>query len=103
MAEIKLTKDNFEAEVLQADRPVLVDFWASWCNPCRMLAPIIAEIAEEYAGKIKVGKVNVDEEMQLAGRYHIEGIPTVLLFKNGQVVNTCVGYCPKENIDAMLK
>ena len=103
MAEIKLTDQNFEQEVLRADMPVLVDFWASWCGPCRMLAPVIAEIAEEYAGKVKVGKVNVDEQPNLANRYGIASIPTVMLFKNGEVVNTSLGYRPKNELETMLK
>ncbi len=103
MAEIKLTDQNFEQEVLRADLPVLVDFWASWCGPCQMLAPVIAEIAEEYAGKVKVGKVNVDEQPNLANRYGIASIPTVMLFKNGEVVNTSLGYRPKNELETMLK
>ena len=103
MAEIKLTDQNFEQEVLRADLPVLVDFWASWCGPCRMLAPVIAEIAEEYAAKVKVGKVNVDEQPNLANRYGIASIPTVMLFKNGEVVNTSLGYRPKNDLETMLK
>lgn len=103
MAEIKLTDQNFEQEVLRADMPVLVDFWASWCGPCRMLAPVIAEIAEEYAGKVKVGKVNVDEQPNLANRYGIASIPTVMLFKNGEVINTSLGYRPKNELETMLK
>ena len=103
MAEIKLTDQNFEQEVLHADMPVLVDFWASWCGPCRMLAPVIAEIAEEYAGKVKVGKVNVDEQPNLANRYGIASIPTVMLFKNGEVVSTSLGYRPKNDLETMLK
>lgn len=103
MAEIQLTDQNFEQEVLRADMPVLVDFWASWCGPCRMLAPVIAEIAEEYAGKVKVGKVNVDEQPNLANRYGIASIPTVMLFKNGEVVNTSLGYRPKNDLETMLK
>ena len=103
MAEIKLTDQNFEQEVLRADLPVLVDFWASWCGPCRMLAPVIAEIAEEYAGKVKVGKVNVDEQPNLANRYGIASIPTVMLFKNGEVVNTSLGYRPKNDLETMLQ
>ncbi len=103
MAEIKLTDQNFEQEVLHADMPVLVDFWASWCGPCRMLAPVIAEIAEEYAGKVKVGKVNVDEQPNLANRYGIASIPTVMLFKNGEVINTSLGYRPKNELETMLK
>lgn len=103
MAEIKLTDQNFEQEVLRADMPVLVDFWASWCGPCQMLAPVIAEIAEEYAGKVKVGKVNVDEQPNLANRYGIASIPTVMLFKNGEVVSTSLGYRPKNELETMLK
>lgn len=103
MAEIQLTDQNFEQEVLRADLPVLVDFWASWCGPCRMLAPVIAEIAEEYAGKVKVGKVNVDEQPNLANRYGIASIPTVMLFKNGEVVSTSLGYRPKNELETMLK
>lgn len=103
MAEIKLTDQNFEQEVLHADLPVLVDFWASWCGPCQMLAPVIAEIAEEYAGKVKVGKVNVDEQPNLANRYGIASIPTVMLFKNGEVVSTSLGYRPKNDLETMLK
>lgn len=98
MAELKITTDNFEQEVLKSDIPVVVDFWASWCGPCRMLAPIIAEIAEEQAGKIKVGKLNVDEEPQLAAKYRVMSIPMVALFKNGEVVETSIGYKPKEEL-----
>ena len=103
MAEIQLNEQNFEQEVLRADLPVLVDFWASWCGPCRMLSPVIAEIAEEYAGKVKVGKVNVDEQPNLANRYGIASIPTVMLFKNGEVVSTSLGYRPKNELETMLK
>lgn len=103
MAEIQLNEQNFEQEVLHADMPVLVDFWASWCGPCRMLSPVIAEIAEEYAGKVKVGKVNVDEQPNLANRYGIASIPTVMLFKNGEVVSTSLGYRPKNELETMLK
>ena len=103
MAEIQLNEQNFEQEVLRADLPVLVDFWASWCGPCQMLAPVIAEIAEEYAGKVKVGKLNVDEQPNLANRYGITSIPTVMLFKNGEVVSTSLGYRPKDELETMLK
>ncbi len=98
MAEIKITTANFEEEVLKSELPVLVDFWATWCGPCRMVGPIVSEIAEEYDGKIKVGKVNVDEEMTLATKYGITGIPTLLVFKNGEVANSQIGYAPKEDL-----
>ena len=98
-----ITKQNFEAEVLKSDLPVLVDFWASWCGPCKMLSPIIEEIEKEYAGKVKVGKVNVDEEIELAQMFRVASIPTVLLFKEGKVVNQSIGYRPKEDIESMLK
>lgn len=100
--EITLTKENFETEVLKSELPVLVDFWASWCGPCKMLAPTVAEIAEEYSGKVKVGKVNVDEEDELSREYGIVSIPTVILFKNGQPVKTSVGLVPKETLTAMF-
>ena len=100
--EIKITKDNFEAEVVKADRPVLVDFWATWCGPCMMLGPVIAEIAEERKDVIKVGKVNVDEEPELAAKFGIMSIPAVLLFKNGEVVANSVGYVPKEALNAFV-
>ena len=91
---------NFEAEVLTASgsQPVVVDFWAEWCRPCHMLAPTVAEIANDYAGKIKVMKLNVDEAMNSAGRYNIRGIPTILIFKNGQMVEQIVGAVPKDQI-----
>ena len=100
--EIKITKDNFEAEVVKADRPVLVDFWATWCGPCMMLGPVVAEIAEERKDVIKVGKVNVDEEPELAAKFGIMSIPAVLLFRNGEVVASSVGYLPKDDLDAFV-
>ena len=102
MAELKLTKENFETEVLKSELPVLIDFWADWCGPCKMLAPTVAEIAEEYAGKVKVGKINVDEEPELAAAFRINSIPTVVLMRDGKVENLVVGYCPKERLTAML-
>lgn len=102
MAEITLTNMNFEDEVINSDLPVLVDFWATWCGPCKMIAPVVAEIAKEYEGTIKVGKVNVDEENALAMKYRVASIPTLMLFKNGQVVNTSVGYLPKASILNMI-
>ena len=103
MAEIKLTTENFENEVMGSEIPVLVDFWASWCGPCRMLAPVLEEIAREYDGKVKVGKVNVDEEPALATAYNVSVIPTLILFKGGIEEQTSVGFRPKEEIEAMLK
>ena len=100
--EITLTKTNFEAEVLKSDKPVLVDFWAPWCGPCRMLAPILAEVAAEKGDTVKVGKVNVDEEQELAAQYGITGIPAILLFKNGQVAATSVGFKPKSELEAFI-
>lgn len=100
--EITLTKGNFEDEVLKSEIPVLVDFWASWCGPCKMLAPTVAQIAEEYSGKIKVGKVNVDEEESLSREYGIVSIPTVILFKNGKPEKTSIGLIPKETLVSML-
>ncbi len=102
MAEITLTSDNFESEVLGSDIPVLVDFWATWCGPCRMLAPIVAEIAEENEGKIKVCKVNVDDEPELATRFDIASIPTVLIFKSGELCATSIGYKEKEALLELL-
>ena len=102
MAEINLTTDQFEQEVLQSDVPVLVDFWAPWCGPCRMVAPLVEEIANEYDGKVKVCKVNVDEEEALAIRFGISSIPTLLVFKNGQLADSKVGFLQKEQIEAML-
>ena len=100
-----VTDANFEAEVLTASstQPVLVDFWAEWCRPCHMLAPTVAEVAHDYAGKLKVMKLNVDEAMNSAGRYNIRGIPTLLVFKNGQVVEQIVGAVPKEQITKALE
>ena len=100
--EITLTKTNFEAEVLKSDKPVLVDFWAPWCGPCRMLAPVLAEIAVEKGDKIKVGKVNVDENPELAAQYGISGIPAILLFKDGKVVATSVGFKPKPELESFI-
>jgi thioredoxin 1 len=99
-----VTDGNFEAEVLTASnaQPVMVDFWAEWCRPCHMLAPTVAEIAHDYAGKLKVMKLNVDEAMNSAGRFNIRGIPTLLVFKNGQVVEQIVGAVPKDQITKAL-
>lgn len=101
--EIELYKETFEQDVLQSDIPVLVDFWATWCGPCKMIAPIVKEIADEYDGKILVGKVNVDEEPDLTMQYNVSSIPTLMVFKNGQLVNKAVGYREKDEILKMLK
>lgn len=101
--EIELYKETFEQEVLQSDIPVLVDFWATWCGPCKMIAPIVKEIADEYDGKILVGKVNVDEEPDLTMQYNVSSIPTLMVFKNGQLVSKAVGYREKDEILKMLK
>lgn len=103
MAELVITKNNFENEVLKSDVPVLLDFWASWCGPCRMLAPIVEEIAEEYEGKAKVGKINVDDEQELASAFGIASIPTVVVIKDGKIADSSVGYVPKEKLEEMLK
>lgn len=100
--ELTFTKNNFEELVLNADKPVLVDFWAPWCMPCRMLAPTIEEIAEDAEGKAYVGKVNVDEEAELAIKYGVRSIPTLLFFENGQLVNRMVGVQDKEDIETAL-
>ena len=103
MSEVTLGSDNFEEEVLGSDIPVVVDFWASWCGPCKMIAPVVSEIAEEYAGKIKVGKVNVDDEQTLAVKYGIMSIPTLKIFKNGNVAETIVGFHSKEEISEIIE
>ncbi len=103
MAEIHLTQSNWEEEVLNSDIPVLVDFWAPWCGPCRMVAPVVSEIAEEYKGKLKVGKLNTDEEPEIAVRYGIMSIPTLMIFKNGEVVDQIIGAVPKEYLVEKLQ
>ena len=101
--EITITTDNFEDEVLKSEVPVLLDFWATWCGPCRMIAPALEEIAAENAGKLKVGKVNVDEEMELAMRFGVTSIPLLVVMKDGKVANKAVGAMPKAKIEALFK
>ena len=103
MAEIKITGENFESEVLKSEIPVLVDFYATWCGPCRMIAPFIEEISEEYAGKVKVGKIDVDEASELAVAFGVSSIPTVMVFKNGEMYKKAVGYRSKAELEDMLK
>ncbi len=102
MAVLTLTRDNFDKEIFGADVPVLVDFWASWCGPCRMFSPIVDEFAEENEGKVKVGKVNIDDEPDLASRYGVMSIPTAILFKNGEPAATLVGVQPMEKLTEQL-
>lgn len=101
MAVLTITKDNFQTEVMQSDKPVLLDFWATWCGPCRMVSPVVDEIAEERTD-IKVGKINVDEQGELAQQFGVMSIPTLVVIKNGQIVNQSVGAKPKNAILAML-
>lgn len=101
--EVTLTSENFEQEVLKSSMPVLVDFWAEWCGPCRMIGPMVDELARAYEGKIKVGKVNVDAEGDLAGKFGIVSIPTLIVFKDGAPVRQKVGALPKPQIEALFK
>lgn len=103
MAELKITKNNFENEVLKSDIPVLIDFWAAWCGPCKMMSPLVSELAEEYEGKAKICKVNVDEEPELAEIFKVMSIPMFLVIKNGQVTDSVVGARPKEDLEELIK
>ena len=102
MAEITLTESNFDEEVLHSDKPVLVDFWATWCGPCKMLAPVLQQAAEEHEGALKVGKVNVDDQRSLALHYGISSIPTLILFKNGKIIDTSVGFLQKAQLERFI-
>jgi len=100
--EINLTNQNFEEEVLNSEKPVLIDFWATWCGPCKMIAPVVTEIAEEYKERVKVCKVNVDEQAELAIKYQVTSIPTLILLKKGQILKSTVGFHSKSEIEEML-
>lgn len=102
MSVTAVTKENFESEVMNSSLPVLLDFWAAWCGPCRMLAPVVDEIADERSASLKVGKINVDEQPELASRFGISSIPTLILIENGQIKNTLIGYREKDAILSVL-
>jgi thioredoxin 1 len=99
---VAFTDANFDHEVIQSDIPVLVDFWATWCAPCKAISPLVDTVADEYAGKVKVGKVNVDENQATPGKYGVRGIPTIILFKGGAVIDQIVGAVPKSQLDALI-
>ena len=102
MATVKVDTDNFQSDVLQASEPVVVDFWAEWCGPCKMIAPALEEISAELQGKVKVAKLNIDENPELAARYGVRSIPTLMLFKNGEVADMKVGAAPKTALSAWI-
>ena len=100
---VELKDSTFESEVIHSDKPVLVDFWAPWCGPCRILAPIVEEVADSYTGRLKVGKLNVDDNQEVAMKYRIRSIPTLILFKNGQALDQIIGAVPKTEIERLIK
>ncbi len=102
-SQLTITNDNFAAEVEKSDVPVLIDFWADWCMPCKMVAPIVEELAQEYDGKLKVGKIDVDAESDLAARFNVMSIPTLIVFKGGEVVGQRIGAVPRPAIEALFK
>ena len=103
MRPVEITDENFESEVINSDKPVLIDFWAVWCGPCKAIAPIVEELSVEYEGKIKVGKLNVDDNQQTSIKFGVRSIPTLLIFKNGKLADTIIGAVPKSNIVNKLK
>ena len=102
MAANTFTDQNFKSEVLDSKIPVLVDFWAEWCGPCKMLGPIVEKLAQDYSGKLKVGKLNVDDNSEISQEYGIQGIPTIILFKNGQMAKQMVGYQPEDKLKSAV-
>jgi len=100
---LQLSDDSFEADVLKSTTPVLVDFWASWCAPCKAISPVVDALADDYDGKVKIGKLNVDENPATPGKYGVRGIPTLILFKDGKVVDQVVGAVPKNQLDGLIK
>jgi thioredoxin 1 len=101
--KVEITTENFEQEVLQSDVPVLVDFWAEWCMPCKMIAPVLDEMSEEYDGKLKIGKLNVDEQADLAARYNVVSIPTLMVFKGGEVAGQQIGAAPRDRLEKLVE
>lgn len=99
---VSLTDDTFKSEVLESTTPVLVDFWAAWCGPCKMIAPVLDELADDYAGKVKIAKLNVDDHSRTAGELGVMSIPTLMIYKNGQMVERVVGFTPKEQLAKVL-
>jgi thioredoxin 1 len=101
--KVEITTENFEQEVLQSDVPVLVDFWADWCMPCKMVEPVLDEMSEEYDGKLKIARLNVDEQGDLAARYNVVSIPTLLLFKDGEIAGQQIGAAPRDRLDKLVQ